>query len=76
MGVSFKKIKVEILSSKSEYKEKKEILRKLANNEIDIVFSTHAIFQKKVIFKKQAGFNPVKVFAISHKATPNRFANP
>ena len=46
-----KKIKIEILSSKSEYKEKKTIQKKLSNNEVDIVFGTHAIFQKKVIFK-------------------------
>ena len=45
-----KKIRIEILSSKSEYKEKKKILEKLSNNEVDIVFGTHAIFQKKVIF--------------------------
>ena len=45
-----KKIRIEILSSKSEYKEKKKILKKLSNNEVDIVFGTHAIFQKKVIF--------------------------
>ncbi len=45
-----KKIRIEILSSKSEYKEKKRILKKLSNNEADIVFGTHAIFQKKVIF--------------------------
>ncbi len=45
-----KRTRIEILSSKSEYKEKKKILRKLSNNEIDIVFSTHAIFQNKVIF--------------------------
>ncbi|MFL2902050.1 MAG: ATP-dependent DNA helicase RecG [Candidatus Pelagibacter sp.] len=46
-----KKIRIEILSSKSEYKEKKKILKKLSNNEVDIIFGTHAIFQKKVIFK-------------------------
>ena len=45
-----KKIRIEILSSKSEYKEKKRILKRLSNNEVDIVFGTHAIFQKKVIF--------------------------
>jgi ATP-dependent DNA helicase RecG len=44
------KIKIEILSSKSEYKDKKRILKKLADNDIDIIFGTHAIFQKKVFF--------------------------
>ena len=44
-------IKMELISGKSEYKTKKEILKKLAKNEIDIIFGTHAIFQKKVFFK-------------------------
>ncbi len=47
-----KKLEIEIISGKSEYKEKKEILKNLENNKIDIVFGTHAIFQKKVKFKK------------------------
>ncbi len=47
-----KKIKIEILSSKSEYKEKKIITQKLVDNKIDIIFGTHAIFQKKIIFDK------------------------
>ena len=46
-----KKINIELISGKSEYKSKKEILDKLANNKIDIIFGTHAIFQKKVNFK-------------------------
>ena len=45
-------INIELISGKSEYKEKKEILKKLENNKIDIIFGTHAIFQKKVIFNK------------------------
>ena len=44
--------KIEIISGKSEYKEKKEILKKLENNKVDIIFGTHAIFQKKVLFNK------------------------
>ena len=44
-------IKMELISGKSDYKTKKEILKKLAKNEIDIIFGTHAIFQKKVFFK-------------------------
>ncbi len=47
-----KNINAELISGKSEYKEKKEILKNLENNKIDIIFGTHAIFQKKVIFKK------------------------
>ena len=45
-----KEINIELISGKSEYKNKKEILRKLSNNEINIIFGTHAIFQKKVNF--------------------------
>jgi ATP-dependent DNA helicase RecG len=40
-------INIELISGKSEYKSKKEILKKLADNKIDIIFGTHAIFQKK-----------------------------
>src|SRR5210317_1180301 len=47
-----KKLNLEILSSKSEYKEKKIIIEKLENNQIDVIYGTHAIFQKKIIFKK------------------------
>ena len=47
-----KNIKVGILTSKSEPKEKKTTIKRLANNEINIVFGTHAVFQKKIIFKK------------------------
>ena len=47
-----KNIKIEIISSKSDYKNKKEILNNLKNNEINIIFGTHAIFQKKVLFGK------------------------
>ncbi|WP_435117826.1 ATP-dependent DNA helicase RecG [Candidatus Pelagibacter bacterium nBUS_49] len=44
-------INIQLISGKSEYKTKKEILKKLADNNIDIIFGTHAIFQKKVFFK-------------------------
>ena len=47
-----KNINIALISGKSEYKVKKEILQRLENNKIDIIFGTHAIFQKKVIFKK------------------------
>ncbi len=47
-----KNIKIELISGKSEYKNKKIILDKLKNNKIDIIFGTHAIFQKKVSYKK------------------------
>ncbi len=47
-----KNFKIELISGKSEYKVKKEFIKNLENNKIDIIFGTHAIFQKKVIFKK------------------------
>ena len=47
-----KDLNIELISGKSEYKTKKSILNKLSKHEIDIIFGTHAIFQKKVIFKK------------------------
>ena len=45
-----KNISIEILSSKSESSEKKRIIDALKNNKIQMVFGTHAIFQKKIIF--------------------------
>ncbi len=47
-----KKINIELISGKSSYQDKKIILRKIANNQINIIFGTHALFQKKVEFKK------------------------
>ncbi len=44
--------KIELITGKSDYKNKKIILEKLKNNKIDIIFGTHAIFQKKVSYKK------------------------
>jgi len=46
------KLNIKLISGKSDYKTKKDILSKLANHKIDIIFGTHAIFQKKVIFNK------------------------
>ena len=45
-------IKIDLLSGKSSYKDKKIILNKIYNKQIDIIFGTHALFQKKVEFKK------------------------
>ena len=47
-----KNISIELLSSKSENHKKKEIIEKLKNNKINMVFGTHAIFQTKIIFSK------------------------
>jgi ATP-dependent DNA helicase RecG len=45
-----KNIHIELLSSKSENIEKKRITKELNDNKINMVFGTHAIFQKKIIF--------------------------
>jgi len=45
-----KNIKIELISGKSTYKDKKSILDKLSKREIDIIFGTHALFQKKIEF--------------------------
>ena len=47
-----KKFKIDLISGKSSYSKKKEILNNLSKNNINIIFGTHAIFQKKVIFGK------------------------
>ena len=45
-----KNVNIELLSSKSEPKQKKKIINNLRNNHIDMIFGTHAIFQKKISF--------------------------
>ena len=47
-----KNIKIKLISGKTDYKNKKYILNDLKNHNINIIFGTHAIFQKKVSFKK------------------------
>ncbi len=47
-----KNIQIELLSGKSTYRNKKNILDRLLKKQIDIIFGTHALFQKKVEFKK------------------------
>ena len=44
--------KSDILTGKTELKKRKEILKKLEKNEINIIFGTHALFQEKIKFKK------------------------
>jgi ATP-dependent DNA helicase RecG len=44
-------LNIQLISGKSDYKTKKSILKKLETKEIDIIFGTHAIFQKKVKYK-------------------------
>ncbi|MDA9653787.1 helicase-related protein, partial [Candidatus Pelagibacter sp.] len=44
------KINIELLSSKTGYKEKKLVIKKLEEKKIELIFGTHAIFQKKILF--------------------------
>jgi len=39
---------IEILTSKTEYKKRKNILYNLQNNKIDLLIGTHSLFQKKI----------------------------
>jgi len=45
-------IKIEFLTGKTENKIRKDILTKLRNGNIDLLIGTHALFQKKINFKK------------------------
>ena len=47
-----KNIKIGLISGKSSYRDKKDILNRLLKKQIDIIFGTHALFQKKIEFKK------------------------
>jgi len=47
-----KNLSVQLISGKSNSNDKKDIINKLLTHKIDIIFGTHAIFQKKVNFKK------------------------
>tara|TARA_B100000530_G_scaffold266349_1_gene179047 strand:+ start:1841 stop:3883 length:2043 start_codon:yes stop_codon:yes gene_type:complete len=45
-------INVELITGKTNYLNKKLILKKLENNKINLIIGTHSLFQKKVKFKK------------------------
>jgi ATP-dependent DNA helicase RecG len=45
-----KDISIELLSSKNKNIEKKRIIKDLKSNKINMIFGTHAIFQKKIYF--------------------------
>ena len=47
-----KNLSIELISGKSNKNLKKNILDKLSEHKIDIIFGTHAIFQKKVNYHK------------------------
>ena len=46
------KINIYLLTGKTKPQEKRDVLNKLKNNQIDLLFGTHAIFQSKILFKK------------------------
>jgi ATP-dependent DNA helicase RecG len=45
-------IKIDFLTGKTEYKQKKIILDKLKDGSSELLIGTHALFQKKIDFKK------------------------
>ena len=45
-----KSIRADLLTGKTELKKRKQILLDLENNSTDIIFGTHALFQKKIKF--------------------------
>ena len=45
-------VKLEFLSGKTDYKDKKRILSNLENGQIELLIGTHSLFQKKINFKK------------------------
>ena len=45
-------LKIDFLTGKTEYKKRKEILNNLLNGHTDLLIGTHALFQKKINFKK------------------------
>ena len=46
-----KKINIKILTSKTDYKDRKDIIKDLSFNKIDIIIGTHSLFQEKIKFK-------------------------
>ena len=48
-GVNFK---IDFLSGKTEAKKRKEILKNLESGKTNLLIGTHALFQKKIYFKK------------------------
>ena len=48
-GTNFK---IEFLSGKTDLSKRKIILDKLKNGNIDLIVGTHALFQKKILFKR------------------------
>jgi len=45
-----KEIKIEILTGKTDYYEKKRINKEISSKQVNIIFGTHSLFQKKINF--------------------------
>ena len=45
-------IKIDFLTGKTDYKERKKILNNLSDGKTELLIGTHALFQKKITFKK------------------------
>ena len=45
-------IKIDFITGKTEYKDRKEILRNLKEGKTNFLIGTHTLFQKKISFKK------------------------
>ena len=50
--LKIKDIKIEFLTGKTDYKDRKKILTNIANGKTNLLIGTHALFQKKINFKK------------------------
>ena len=46
------KINIQLLTGKTEFKERNKIIENLKNNRINMLVGTHSLFQKKIIYKK------------------------
>ena len=77
--VAGNKFSSELLTGKTNYKKRKIILENLKNKKIDIIFGTHALFQKKIKFKnlgliiidEQHKFGVSQRKKLSEKGGPN-----
>ena len=45
-------IKIDFLTGKTDYKKRKKILDNISNGKTELLIGTHALFQKKITFKK------------------------
>ncbi len=46
------KINIQLLTGKTEFKERNKIIENLENNKINMLVGTHSLFQKKIIYNK------------------------